>query len=88
MWDQSPADGFFFFEWGPESGPPKTLEIKTFIGCRGPKEHRTGKGTGTQHAMIRRVNPALKQVGTAGLASQRGWNLHEPAGAGGDCLVL
>ena len=26
---------------------PKTLEIKTFIGCRGPKEHRTGKGTGT-----------------------------------------
>ena len=32
--------------------------------------------------MIRRENPALRQVGTAGLACQRGWNLHEPAGAG------
>ena len=32
--------------------------------------------------MIRRENPALRQVGSAGLACQRGWNLHEPAGAG------
>ena len=32
--------------------------------------------------MIKRINPALKQVGTPSLAASRGWTLHEPAASG------
>ena len=31
---------------------------------------------------VRRSDPALKQVGKAGMAARRGWTLHEPAAAG------